>query len=497
MKNKDNKKEQINLSVYGKVPPHATELEEVVLGALMQEDLYSEVSTMLKPEYFYKPTHQAVYKAITEVAAFNLRVDLISVVTRLKDVGELENCGGPYGVSKLTNSVVSTVNVFNHSKIIVQKFMLREMIRISGEVINNSFEDGADPFELLNSAESELQTISDHLSFGDMKGSDIVMVETLQAIERNRQLYKEHGRIPITGVPSGINNLDMLTLGWQPGDLIIIGARPSVGKTAFALGVAREAARFFRYQFTEKKAKFKKVALFSLEMKANRLMIRILSRESKIPLHELKSGSIADNEMMKLQNGHANALAKEGILFDDHSGLNTRAIVSKLKKLAKKGELGLIVIDYLQLMTAVKTNSGQNREQDISGISRDLKNIAQDFEVPVIALSQLSRDIEKRKEGSVPILSDLRESGAIEQDADLVAFLYGHSEESIKQDASLKNRRFIKIAKQRDGMLDTIELSADMSIQLIEELTDDRQFKPIPQQHFAGNRNDKGDDMPF
>lgn len=485
-----------NNLLFGKVPPQAKDLEEAVLGGLMTEDRYDDVAGVLKPECFYVGMHQVIYRAMQQVAGKRLRIDLTTVVQELRDMGELGDFLAVGDVLKLTNGVTSTANIENHARVIAQKFMLREIVRVSGEAMNAAYQDGADAFDVLDETEKALQDINDHLSFGEMMESSRVVVEALQQIEHNRELYKEHGKIPVTGVATGIEDLDLLTLGWQPGDLIIIAARASVGKTAFALKIARSGATYFRQQAEQRKVKLKKVALFSLEMKASRLMMRIISRETRTPLQELKSGAIHDDQMRNIQAG-ANILSKEGIVFDDQTGLTVRKLVSKTKKMARRGELGMIVIDYLQLMTAAK---GSNREQEIAGISRELKNIAQDYGVPVIALSQLSREVEKRSSG-IPILSDLRESGAIEQDADLVLFLYGYPEAAIQDDASLKNRRFVKIAKQRDGMLDTIELNADMSIQEFESLLGSEKALNMPPGNFRPVKNfyETGakDDMPF
>jgi len=497
--NKERRKSlDLGNAVFGKVPPQAKDLEETILGGLMLEDRYDSIAAILKPETFYVTAHQLIYKAIQEIAAKRLMIDLTTVVQQLRDNGNLEEVGGPYYVSKLTNAVTSAANIESHARVITQKFMLREIIRVAGDAVGQAYEDGADAFAVLNDVETEMQAINDHHSFGEMLESSTVIVEALQQIERNRELYKEHGRIPITGVPSGIDDLDLLTLGWQPGDLIIIAARASVGKTAFALKLARSAAKDFKRQYDNRKGKFKKVALFSLEMKASRLMMRIISSETRTPLQELKSGSIEDSQMRSINKG-AEILSKQGIVFDDNSGLTVRKLVSKTKKMARKGELGMIVIDYLQLMTAAK---GNNREQEIAGISRELKTTAQEYNIPIIALSQLSREVEKRTSG-IPVLSDLRESGAIEQDADIVIFIYGPSESAIEQDVNLKNKRYIKIAKQRDGMLDTIELNVDMAIQEFEAMGNAEKallpgnFRPAPEIRHYNEPQKADDDTPF
>ena len=459
-----------------KIPPQCVDLEREVLGGLMMEDhLFDEVNSIVTVEAFYKPAHQLVYKAFQDVRIKNLKIDLPTVFNQMKDNGEIGQFFSMLDLMEITNSVRSTANILSHSRVIVQNYMLRELIRISNETIRFAFEDGADAFDVLNTAEKEMANIGDISSFSEMKTADKVMVETLNAIETNKVLYDEFGKIPITGIPSGIKDLDLLTLGWQDGDLIIIAARASQGKTAFALNMARNAAGHFKSRFLNGKGKFKKVALFSLEMKASRLMMRLLSREVRIPLYELKSGALTSQQMQKIYKDGAEVLSKEGILFDDSTGLNTRLLAAKTKKLAKKGELGLIVIDYMQLMG--NNEKKGTREQEVSAISRELKNIAQDYNIPVIALSQLSREAEKDK---VIQLSHLRESGAIEQDADVVAAIFGYSEDDIKNNPHYKNRRFVKVLKQRDGELDTIELSAEMAIQLFEDLPASEKALSLP-----------------
>lgn len=489
----------MNETMFGMVPPQSKDLEKEVLGGLMMEDhWFDEINNILIVDSFYVTMHQIVFKAIKNVRLKNLRIDLPTVANELKISGDLGNTVQIGDLMSLTSAVRSTANIESHSRIIAQNFMLRELIRVSSEIIGEAYKSDADAFDVVNKAERQIQAITELTNCGEMIAADKVTVEAMNQIETNQSLYKEHGKIPVTGVPSGIEDLDLITLGWQPGDLIIIAARASQGKTAFALNVAREAAAHFRNQFM-KGNKFKKVALFSLEMKASRLMMRLLSRETRIPLYELKSGSLTDDQIKKLYSQGANVLSKEGIVFDDSTGLNTWGVSAKTKKMAKKGELGLIVIDYLQLMGS-KEKKG-NREQEVAGISRDLKNLAQEYNIPIIALCQLSRGAETDK---VIKLSHLRESGAIEQDADVVAVLYGYTEDEIKNDVSLNNRRFVKILKQRDGMLDTIELNADMSIQLFEELSGSEKalrlppgnFRPAPEiQHY---HEPKGkDEAPF
>lgn len=491
--------------IYGKVPPQCIDVEKSLLGCIVQfgVEVYQNVSDLLKPQCFYAESNQIIFEAIRSIADRNQAIDLLTVVTELRESGNIENVGGPFYISTLTNGVSGATisNSESHAKLIVEKFMLREVIRISYESLSIAYNEGVSPFTLIDEMSEQLASIDDHMNFGDLKSISQVSVEAIKDIERSKALYDEHGSTPVTGVNTGLTELNLLTLGWQPGNLIIIAARPSAGKTAFALNMAESAAISF-------KGTKKKVAMFCLEMKAKRLVGRMIARGARIQMQELKSGAISDDELKRVYAHCNNHLSKLGIDFDDNSVLTIRSLKSKTKKLARKKELGLIIVDYLQLM---KPESGGNREQEIAGMSRELKMLAQDYEVPVIVLSQLSREIEKRDSG-VPQLSDLRESGAIEQDADDVLFLYGPTEKQLKAneeamlkgddyDPNLKNKRWLKIAKQRDGMLETIELKAEMAYQNFESYLQVEQeygkFRPLRREEMIQSALPTDDDAPF
>ncbi|MEP7108498.1 MAG: replicative DNA helicase [Ferruginibacter sp.] len=460
--NKDRKtrrKPSIDLGgmVFGKVPPQAKELEEAVLGAIMLEkSAFDTVIEILKSECFYGEANQRIFKAMKSLADKSLPIDLLTVVEELKLKEDLDFVGGPYYVSKLTNAVVSSANIEAHSRIVLQKFIQRELIRISGEIIGDAYEDSTDVFDLLDDAESKLFEITNNHLRSAFEDINTVLVKTIQRIEDMRNRDED-----ITGVPSGFASLDKITYGWQQTDLIVLAARPSVGKTAFALNLARSAALH--------PTKPTPVVFFSLEMSSSQLVQRILSAESEIWLEKITRGKLEEHEMKQLYKRGIEKLSNAPIYIDDTAALNIFELRAKCRRLKNKHDIGLIIIDYLQLMSGSGDNRNGNREQEISKISRDLKGLAKELKVPVIALSQLSREVEKRKEGAkIPQLSDLRESGAIEQDADMVMFLYRPEYYDItanEMGESNKGETFVKIAKHRNGSLDTIKLKALLHIQ--------------------------------
>jgi replicative DNA helicase len=467
--------------VYGKVPPQAKDLEEAVLGAIMLEkSAFDTVVEILKPECFYVESHQRIYRSMQSLQQKNQPIDILTVVEELKTREELDLVGGPYYVTRLTNAVVSSANIEAHSRIILQKFIQRELIRISGEIIGDAYEDSTDVFDLLDDAESKLFEITNNHLRKNFDSIDTVLVKTIQRIEDLR-----HKNEDISGVPSGFVSLDRITYGWQPTDLIILAARPSVGKTAFALNLARCAALHA--------SKPTPIAFFSLEMSAGQLVQRILSAESEIWLEKIARGKLEEHEMKQLYAKGIQKLSQAPIFIDDTAALNIFELRAKCRRLKNKHNVGLIIIDYLQLMSGTGENRNGNREQEISRISRDLKGLAKELQVPIIALSQLSRAVESRKEGNkMPQLSDLRESGAIEQDADMVMFLYRPEYYDItanEMGESNKGETHVRIAKHRNGSLETIKLRALLHIQKFTEMDGDDysgiglpggNWKPIP-----------------
>ena len=439
--NTRSRKPDLTKLVYGKVPPQAPELEEAVLGAAMLEkDTFAQVLEIIQSEEcFYVDAHQKIYSAMRRLFDKGTPVDLLTITEELRKTNELELIGGAYYLTRLTMSVLSSAHVESHARIVMEKFIQRELIRISGSVISDAYEDSTDVFDLLDKAESGLYEITDKHLRKNFKSLNEVLIKTVNEIEENRKKTDD-----ITGVPSGFASLDRLTAGWQKTDLIILAARPSVGKTAFALNLAMNAAMNAGKQFP--------VAVFSLEMGAGQIVKRMLSAVTDVSMEAITRGKMAEHEFVQLSQ-RMGKLAQAKIFLDDQAALNIFELRAKARRLKQKHDIQLIIIDYLQLMQASVDKSG-NREQEISKISRDLKALAKELEVPIIALSQLNRSVETRKESKVPQLSDLRESGAIEQDADLVMFLYRPEYHGINNDAmgeTIEGETQIHIAKHRNG----------------------------------------------
>ncbi|MBL4585679.1 MAG: replicative DNA helicase [Flavobacteriales bacterium] len=394
---------------YGKVPPHATELEEAVLGALMLEsDALNDVVEILKPESFYRIEHQKIYEAIMELFGKNEPVDILTVTSWMKKEGTLDMVGGAYYVSQLTDRIASSANAEFHARIIAQKFIQRELIRVSGETYNEAFEDTTDVLDLLDKAEANLFAVAE----GNLRKSyDSMSTLLKKALDEVEEAATKDGGI--TGVPTGFAELDKMTNGWQKSDLLIIAARPAMGKTSFVLSMTRNMAVDHK----------RPVAFFSLEMASIQLVNRLISSESGITGDKLKKGQLDKNDW---EHMHASLkqLSDAPIFIDDTAALSVFELRAKCRRLKAQHDIQLVVIDYLQLMTVGGSQKGGNREQEISMISRSLKSLAKELEIPVIALSQLSRAVETRGGTKRPMLSDLRESGAIEQDADMVMFLY-------------------------------------------------------------------------
>ena len=454
----------ISTMVYGKIPPQARELEEAVLGAIMLEKsaFDSLTDTNLKPECFYVEAHQIIFTAMRDMQQRGIPIDILTVVEELKRKDQLDFVGGAYYVSKLTNMVVSTAHIDAHARIILQKFIQRELIKISGEIIGDAYEDSTDVFDLLDESETKMFNITNNYLKKNFEEISSVLAKTMNRIDDLRNQKED-----ISGVPSGFAALDRITFGWQPTDLIILAARPSVGKTAFALNLARNAALH--------PTKPTGVGFFSLEMSASQLVQRILSAESEIHMEKISRGKLEDYEYQQLHSKGIKKLETAPLYIDDTAALNIFEFRAKARRLVNKHNVGLIIIDYLQLMSGSADNKSGNREQEISTISRNLKALAKELSVPIIALSQLSRALETRKESKVPQLSDLRESGAIEQDADMVMFIYRpeyHQITANESGESTKGETHIKIAKHRNGALEMVKLRALLHIQKFEEWDD-------------------------
>jgi replicative DNA helicase len=428
----------------GKMPPQAVELEEAVLGALMLEkDALTNVIDILKPQSFYKEAHERIFSAIERLFTRSEPVDILTVTQELKKTGELDIVGGAYYITQLTNRVASAANAEFHARIISQKYIQRELIRTSSETIRDAYEESSDVFDLLDRAEKGLFSIVE----GNIrKNYDKMHTLIKKAIEQIE--VAKNRKDGLSGVPSGLTALDRLTSGWQNSDLVIIAARPAMGKTALVLSMARNAAVEFD----------KPVAIFSLEMSSLQLVTRLISSESELPGEKLKKGTLEDYEFQQL-NDKIKKLAEAPLFIDDTPGLSVFELRAKARRLKEQHNIQLIIVDYLQLMTAGGEGKG-NREQEISTISRSLKGLAKELNVPVIALSQLSRAVETRGGDKKPQLSDLRESGAIEQDADMVMFIHRPEYYNITEDETGMPTAGVAeliIAKHRNGPVDSVK----------------------------------------
>jgi replicative DNA helicase len=431
----------------GKMPPQALDLEEAVLGALMLEkDALTTVVDILKKESFYRDAHAIIYEAIIDLFNNSEPVDMLTVSNQLRKTGKLELAGGAYFITELTTKVQSAANIEFHARIISEMAIKRELIKIATEIQSEAFEDTTDVFSLLDKTEQHLFEVSEsniRKNFSDMKS---LMREAYAELEAKKQ-HKDG----LTGVPSGFTDLDRLTSGWQKSDLVIIAARPAMGKTAFVLSALRNAAVEFG----------KPAAIFSLEMSSVQLVNRLISSEAELESEKIKKGNLTDYEWEQLTHKSAR-LVEAPIFIDDTPALSILELRAKCRRLKAQHDIQLIIIDYLQLMSGDSSKgAGGNREQEIASISRALKKIAKELSVPVIALSQLSRAVETRGGDKRPQLSDLRESGSIEQDADMVMFLYRPEYYGITVDEDgMPNQGVgeVIIAKHRNGSLDTVRL---------------------------------------
>ncbi len=407
-RNKKQLKEEL-LLLGGKIAPNASDLEEAVLGAMMLEkNAYTAVLEILKPEAFYDPKNEIIYNVCKDLFERGDPIDILTVTNELRKSGELDSVGGAYYITQLTNRVSSAANVEYHARIISEKHIQRELIRISGEIGREASEEGADALGLLDTAQQKIFEVSE----GTISRDVVKIEDILKKAIKNLESIKGHENT-LTGVPSGFVELDRETSGWQKSDLIIIAARPGMGKTAFALTVARNASVDFG----------KSIAVFSLEMSSEQLVGRLISGETEIISQKMRNGNLNDQEWERL-NSKITKLADAKMFIDDTPAISVFELKAKCRRLKAQQGIDMIIIDYLQLMRGEESKGQGNREQEIGYISRSLKGLAKELHVPVIALAQLSRAVEVRGGTKKPMLSDLRESGSIEQDADMVMFLY-------------------------------------------------------------------------
>jgi replicative DNA helicase len=421
-----------------RTPPQNIEAEQAVLGAIfLERAALIKASEMIKPEDFYRTTHQRIYQIMIELSEADQPVDLVTVTSELNDRKWLEEIGGVSYLSDLANAVPTAANIEYYAHIVEEKSILRRLIKVATQIASSGYAAQDEIADILNQAEKSILDIAGRKTSDGFIPIKDVLVETYERIEMLHNSTSD-----LTGIPSGYRDLDRMTSGFQRSDLIILAARPSVGKTAFALNVAQNVAA--RAGET--------VAIFSLEMSAPQLVQRMLCAEGNIDANRMRTGSFQEEDWEKLTMAIA-TLSRAQIYIDDTPGITVSQIRSKCRRLKAEHGLGVILIDYLQL---IHGSGKENRQQEISAISRTLKGIARELDCTVIALSQLSRAVEQRQDKH-PMLSDLRESGSIEQDADIVAFLY--RDDYYDQESENKNVIEILIAKQRNGPVGKVELA--------------------------------------
>ncbi len=449
----------------GRIPPQALELEEAVLGALMLEkDAIIEVIDILRSESFYKDEHQKIFQAITDLFASDKAIDLLTVPEQLRKNNHLEEVGGVAFLTQLTSRVASAAHIEFHARIVQQKFIQRELIRITSDIQSKAFDESTDVDSLLDYSEGQLFNVAQGHIKKEAAPMNILVKDAITLIQEAAKREDN-----LSGVPSGYTKLDRMTAGWQRSDLIILAARPSMGKTAFVLSMARNMA-------VEHK---QSIAVFSLEMAAVQLVNRLIVGEAEIPSDKIRVGNLTDEEWERLDY-RIKRLEDAKIFIDDTPGISVFELRAKCRRLKNQHNIDVIIIDYLQLMTGTPETRG-NREQEVSTISRSLKALAKELNVPVIALSQLNRSVEVRTGSKRPQLSDLRESGAIEQDADMVVFIHRPEKYGILQDEegnSLVGLAEIILAKHRNGALGDVHLKFIGEFTKFVEVGDDY-FGPV------------------
>lgn len=430
----------------GRIPPQAVDIEAQVLGAmLLEREAISKVIEVLDEDAFHADYHKKIYQAIIAMFERSEPVDTITLAEELRRRGHLEVIGGEPYLAELSMNVTSGANVEYHARIVLEKSLMRALITASSNITNRAFSPTEDAFDLLDESEQAIFTISEKRLKRSFTSMHNAVHDTLEMLE---SIHGKHGGV--TGVPTGFRDLDTLTGGWQPSDLIIVAGRPSSGKTSFALSLARNAA-----SHVEKPTG---VGIFSLEMSTNQLVMRLLCAEARVDAHAVRTGRLPEEEWKRMSIA-AGRLTNTQIYIDDSASLGILELRAKARRLKVERNIGLIIVDYLQLMQGPK--SAENREKEISSISRSLKALAKELGIPVIALSQLSRAVESRTDKR-PILSDLRESGAIEQDADVVVFVHRPEmflDPNSEDGQEAKGMADIIVGKQRNGPIDDVKLA--------------------------------------
>ncbi|MBN2417464.1 replicative DNA helicase [bacterium] len=432
-------------NIFDRVPPQSLDAEMAVLGSIMiDNDAFGKVIEILEPACFYRTAHRRIYAAALTLYERNEPIDLVTLSEELKRVKLLEEVGGTYYLTELTETVPSAANVEHHANIVFARFLLRKLIEESAAIARDCYEAEEDVYDILDRSEQRIFNLSERRLRNTYEPMSSIMHDTFNTIEK-----LHHGDPSVKGAPSGFYMLDELTSGFKAAELIVIAGRPSMGKTAFCLNIARNAAIDGG----------KSVGFFSLEMSKEQLAMRLLCAEARIDAHALRTGKLVDEDLQKLSM-RAGILADAPIFIDDTPGISVLELRAKARRMRKEQGIGMIVIDYLQLMQG--PGSAESRQQEISHISRSLKSLAKELDVPVLALSQLSRAVEIRGGDKRPMLSDLRESGAIEQDADVVIFIY-RPEFYLKAEEveakGLEGKAEVIIGKQRSGPVGTIHLN--------------------------------------
>ncbi len=430
----------MNELLLDRTPPQNIEAEQAVLGAIFLEpESLLVASEILTPEDFYRVSHQKIFACMLSLNEEGKAVDIVTVTDELQAENQLENVGGISYLTELAGAVPTAANIEYYARIVAEKSLLRRLIKTATDIARDGYEREDDVESLLAEAERKILEVSNRNRTGDFQNIRDVLVKTYDYIELLHSRKDE-----VTGIPTGFYELDRMTAGFQKNDLIIVAARPSVGKTAFALNIATNVAT----------KTDQNVAIFSLEMGAEQLVMRMLSSVGNINSQNLRTGNLTDEDWKKLTMAMG-TLSNSGIFIDDTPGIRVADIRAKCRRLKQEHGLGMVIIDYLQLIQGNRRNV-ENRQQEVSEISRSLKELARELEVPVIALSQLSRSVEQRQDKR-PMMSDIRESGSIEQDADIVAFLY--RDDYYDKETENKNIIEIIIAKQRNGPTGTIQLA--------------------------------------
>ncbi len=464
----------------GKVPPHSREIEQIVLGTMMVTEGAFEIllEAHIGADCFYVLAHKSIYEAAIALNQNSKNIDIFMLTEQLRKDGKLNEVGGEYYLTTLSNGILSAAHLKDHAYLILEKFIQRELIRIGNDMVEQSYKDSVNVFELLDKSEQGLFSITEQYLKRNVESISDILATAIAKIDEMKT------KATISGVTTGYRDLDHVTYGWQPGNLIIVAARPAMGKTAFALNLVTNSA------LLDKRVP---VAFFTLEMGATEVVQRMLSSVSEVALEKVNRGKLEDWEYQQLNLKGVKILEQAPIFIDETPALNAFELRAKARRLVKEHKVGMIVIDYLQLMTGVSENRHTNREQEVSNISRSLKALAKELNIPIIALSQLNRSVESRGGSGanmatgggspkMPQLSDLRESGAIEQDADLVLFINRPEYYNILQDEngeSTKGIAHVGIAKHRNGTLETFAFKFESHIQRFRELGPLRKNGPM------------------